>query len=98
MNMAKIHHPVSCNFSNFNITKLNLLMKTFTTTCKRFTYLMANKHWLQDYMFMNNTHTKRVTKATIYLQAATIRLQTIEVSVQLASYILFHFINTDYYV
>ena len=70
---------LTCSISNFNTAKWKILKNSFNNTCKKFTYLIANKHWLQDYVFMNHKHTERVTKMITYLQAAATRLQTIQV-------------------
>ena len=72
--------------SNANI---NYLLQNFTSICKRYTKLMATKHQLQYYMFNNPKETldTNFVHAVIQLEAATLRLQHIQLSYPVYCYI-----------
>jgi len=68
--------PCSSNYSGTNIEKLQQIYAKFSSTCKRYTDVMAIKTHLQCQVFTSNhSITSKITQLIIKLQAAAIKLQ-----------------------
>ena len=77
--IAQLEYHNLASRSNIANTAINSLLQNFTSICKRYTKVMATKHWLQHHMFKNSSDTNLID-AVIHLETAAYRLQHIQVS------------------